>query len=54
MMNIFEFIIIAMILFCIALGLVLALAKCDNIKQLDVYFDVKRGFGIKSLFYKKY
>ena len=44
MMNFYTFIIIAMALFCIALGLILALAKCDNIKQLDVYFDAKRDF----------
>ena len=52
-MNIYTFIIIVMVLFCISLRLMLALAKCDNIKQLDVRLDAKNGFEIKSLFYKK-
>ena len=52
-MNIFIFIIFAMILLCGILCLVLILAKCDNIKQLDFHISLKNGIEFKSLFYRQ-
>ena len=52
-MNIFIFIIFAMILLCGILCLILILAKCDNIKQLDFHISLKNGIEFKSLFYRQ-
>ena len=52
-MNIYVFIILAMILLCGILCLVLVLTKCDNIKQLDLHISLNSGIELKSLFYKQ-
>lgn len=52
-MNVFEFIIGILILLCGISCLILILAKCDNIKQLDIQISIKEGIKLKSLFYKK-
>ena len=52
-MDVFTFIIFAMILLYGILCLVLILAKCDNIKQLDFHISLKNGIEFKSLFYNK-
>lgn len=52
-MNIYEFIIGALILLCGILCLLTVLAKCDNIKQLDLQINIHDGIKFKSLFYKK-
>ena len=52
-MDIYTFIISALILLCGILCLILVLAKCDNIKQLDLHIGLKDGITLKSLFYKK-
>ena len=52
-MDFYTFIISAMILLCVILFLVLALTKCDNIKQLNLHISATHGVEVKSLFYKK-
>lgn len=52
-MNIYEFIIGVLILLCGILCLLIVLAKCDNIKQLDLQINIHDGIKFKSLFYKK-
>lgn len=52
-MNVFEFIIGAAVLFCFALCLIIVIAKCTNIKQIDFKIGLLKGIEITSLFYKK-
>ena len=52
-MNVFEFIIVALIILFGILCLVTILAKCDNIKKLDIQINIHDGIKFKSLFYKK-
>ena len=52
-MNVFEFIIGAAALFCFALCLMIVLAKCANVKQIDFKIGLLKGIEMTSLFYKK-
>ena len=52
-MDIYTFIIGVLILLCGILCLMIVLAKCDNIKQLDIQINIHDGIKLKSLFYKK-